>query len=53
VPELPEPARRRIHLARGIDVKVEPVSKGAQYVERREYKSGDSTYRLTMRYNRM
>src|SRR5690606_8024451 len=37
----------------GIDVKVKPVAKGAEYRERREYKSSseDSEYHITLRYN--
>lgn len=52
-PNFPIPAIPPYTSPGGIDVTVEPISKGAQYVERREYKSGDSTYRLTIRHNRM
>jgi hypothetical protein len=40
--------------AGGIDVKVEPVTKGAEYIERRVYRSDaeDSDYRITLRYSR-
>jgi hypothetical protein len=52
-PNFPSPPVAQYTSPGGIDVKAEPISKGVQYLERREYKSGDSTYRLTLRYNRM
>jgi hypothetical protein len=37
-----------------IDVKIEPIRKDVQYIERRTYSSDseDSKYRITLRYNR-
>lgn len=50
----PAPEARGFTSAGGIDVRIEPVSKGVQYTERREYRSGeeDSEYHITLRYNR-
>jgi hypothetical protein len=50
----PAPEARGFTSAGGIDVRIEPVSKGVQYTERREYRSGeeDSEYHVTLRYNR-
>jgi hypothetical protein len=54
-PNFPQPAPVEFTSAGGIAVRVEPVSKGFQYVERREYRSDeeDSEYHITLRYNRL
>jgi len=54
-PELPGSTRTLVHFGRDIDVRVAPVSKGVQYVERREYRSSseDSEYHIRLRYNRL
>lgn len=51
----PAPPEVAFRTNSGIDVKVVPVSKGAQYRERREYRSDDedSEYHITLRYNRL
>lgn len=54
-PLFPALAERSFTSAGDIDVRVVPVSKGGQYVERREYRSDneDSEYHITLRYNRL
>ncbi|MGD2070445.1 MAG: hypothetical protein PVI57_17345 [Gemmatimonadota bacterium] len=51
----PAPPEKEFTSPGGIDVHVVPVSKGVQYVERREYRSDgeDSEYHITLRYNRL
>lgn len=53
-PNFPPPSEQVFTSAGDIDVRILPVSKGVQYVERREYRSDseDSEYHVTLRYNR-
>ena len=50
----PSPPVVEFTSAGDIDVKVVPVSKGVEYIERREYRSNeeDSEYHITLRYSR-
>lgn len=54
-PAFPAPDPFELTSAGDIDVRVVPVSKGVQYVERRQYHSDneDSEYHITLRYNRL
>ena len=54
-PNIAAPAVVEFTSSGGIDVAVEPVSKGVQYRERRKYRSKaeDSDYHITLRYNRL
>jgi hypothetical protein len=51
----PLPPIRSYTTTQGIDVSIIPVSKGAEYRERREYHSGDegSNYHINLRYSRI
>lgn len=53
-PNFPPPSVLEFTSAGGIDVRIEPVSKDVQYLERRVYRSDeeDSEYHITLRYNR-
>lgn len=54
-PNFPPPPVLELTSAGGIDVKVEPVSKDVQYIERRKYVSDEeeSEYHITLRYSRL
>jgi len=53
-PNFPLPPVLEFTSAGGVDVKVEPVSKDVQYIERRKYDGDDgSEYHITLRYNRL
>lgn len=54
-PLFPAPEPVEFTSAGDIDVRIVPVSKGVEYVERREYRSDaeDSKYHVTLRYNRL
>ena len=51
----PSPPERSYTTTQGIDVTVVPVSKSAEYRERREYRSDDedSSYHINLRYSRL